>query len=244
MFKRAHNILVFSVIGFFKFSCFLYFVYLSTFFFVKSDGAYYLKSTKPLKVKRRAMPLGSLTDPLAGVGLYTDTETPGIDIEEASISRFITKFSDEISYSDANKLGKLIRQECEKYALDPLLVLAVIQIESEFSPMAVSQKGAVGLMQVMPRTAEFVAAKLGIPLNGSKSLHDPFLNVRLGIYYLSLLTKQFGSVEKALTAYNFGPNRDFVGEMDLEKSPPSYVRKVLNFRSWLESTRVIVAEES
>lgn len=244
MLKRAHNILVFSVIGFFKFSCFFYLLYLSGFFFLKSDGVYYLKSIKPLKVKGRAMPLGSLTNPLAGAGLYTDTETLAVNIEEAGISRFITKFSDEISHSDANKLAKLIRQECEKYALDPLLVLAVIQIESEFSPMAVSQKGAVGLMQVMPRTAEFVAAKLGIPLNGRESLHDPFLNVKLGIYYLSLMTKQFGSVERALIAYNFGPNRSFSNGTELKISPPTYVRKVLNFRSWLESTRVIVAEES
>ncbi|HSE82990.1 MAG TPA: lytic transglycosylase domain-containing protein [Thermodesulfobacteriota bacterium] len=244
MFKRDHSILVFSVIGLFKFSCVFYLLYLSGFLFFKLDGIYYLKITKPLKVKRRAMPLGSLADPVAGVGPHTGTETLAVDIEEAIISRFITKFSDEISHSDANKLAKLIRQECEKYALDPLLVLAVIQIESEFSPMAVSQKGAVGLMQVMPRTAEFVAAKLGIPLNGSKSLHDPFLNVKLGIYYLSLLTKQFGNVERALVAYNVGPNKSFSSGTKLGKSTSAFVRKVLNFRSLLESTGVIVTEES
>jgi len=137
------------------------------------------------------------------------------------------------------KLAKLIREESQNYGLDPFLILAIIQVESEFFPRAVSPKGAMGLMQIMPETAEFIAGELGVSIDGIKSLYNPFINVRLGVYYLSMLIDRFKSVEWALHAYNAGPS--FINTANLERGIPAYVRKVLRFKIILESQRI--AEE-
>lgn len=81
--------------------------------------------------------------------------------------------------------------------VDPALVAAIVQVESGFNPKAFSEKGAVGLMQVLPETAMLV----GVP-----SHHDPEANLRAGCRYLRLLFEDFGGdVELVLAAYNAGP---------------------------------------
>jgi soluble lytic murein transglycosylase len=92
----------------------------------------------------------------------------------------------------------------ERHGLDPLLVLALIRVESGFSPAAVSPVGALGLMQVMPSTARFIADSRGWSWPGEERLFDPVYNLRLATTYLSDLISKFGSVEQALIAYNWG----------------------------------------
>lgn len=88
--------------------------------------------------------------------------------------------------------------------LDPWLVAAVVYQESRFSPRAVSPVGAVGLMQLMPGTADEMAARHG--LAGPLNLATPSLNLRLGTTYLRCLLDRFqGDPVKALAAYNGGP---------------------------------------
>lgn len=84
------------------------------------------------------------------------------------------------------------------------LVDAVIKTESSGRKDAVSEKGAVGLMQVMPATAKDIAKELGID---KYDLKDPDTNKLFGSYYLSKLMNQFGDVALALTAYHSGPGR-------------------------------------
>jgi len=116
-----------------------------------------------------------------------------------------------LSESETWKLSEIIFEESSKRHLDPLLVLALIQVESSFQPTAVSPMGARGMMQIMPDTGKFLAEALageyGIHPAAFKpeSLDDPILNLRLGIYYLHDLQKQFEHLSHALTAYNFGP---------------------------------------
>lgn len=82
---------------------------------------------------------------------------------------------------------------------------AVIQQESAGNPKAVSNKGAVGLMQIMPQTAKEIAAELGVE---KYDLKDPQTNKLFGTYYLSKMLDRFGNdPELALTAYHSGPNR-------------------------------------
>jgi soluble lytic murein transglycosylase len=172
-----------------------------------------------------------------------ELEIVDITPEEAEIFLFIMKLSNLITPTDARKLATLIVDECDNYELDPFLILAVIQTESNFTPKAVSSKGAIGLMQLMPKTGEYVAKNMGISYNGRKSLYDPFINVRLGIHYLSFLEDQFNSVENALAAYNYGP-ANFAKSKTLAKNLPRYVKKVLNFKSFLEEESILPAKNS
>lgn len=163
--------------------------------------------------------------------------------EEAEVFLFILRLSNSITPPEARKLAKVIVDECSTYELDPFLILAVIQTESNFTPKAVSPRGAIGLMQVMPKTGEYVAKDRGISYKGINSLYDPFLNVKLGIHYLSFLADQFDTVENALAAYNYGPSK-FAKSKTLANNPPKYVKKVLNFKSFLEEESILLAKNS
>jgi hypothetical protein len=117
-------------------------------------------------------------------------------------------------------LQALAVQAAKRHGLDPDLVLAVVAVESNFRPQAVSPKGAQGLMQLMPATA----ASLGV-----RDAFDPAQNLDGGARHLgSLLTLYGGDLTRALAAYNAGAKA-------VERSngvPPyqetrEYVRKVL-----------------
>lgn len=99
---------------------------------------------------------------------------------------------------------ELIINEAGKNDLDPMLVAAVIRVESRFDPVARSQRGAVGLMQIMPSTGEWIAEKMGRQPPGIAELEDPAVNVPLGTWYLADLMEEFGRLEVALAAYNAG----------------------------------------
>jgi soluble lytic murein transglycosylase len=90
---------------------------------------------------------------------------------------------------------------CDEFGVDKALVFAVIKTESGFDKDAVSNKGAVGLMQIKPSTAEYVAKKLGLT---DYSLCNEKDNVRIGVFYLKMLIVKFGDVKTALCAYNAG----------------------------------------
>ena len=88
---------------------------------------------------------------------------------------------------------------CWEYGVDYEMVKAVIQTESDWNHKAVSTSGAIGLMQVLPSTArsEFNTPK--------QDLFDPYVNVTVGIKYLSKLNDRFDDLESTLTAYSHGP---------------------------------------
>jgi soluble lytic murein transglycosylase len=90
--------------------------------------------------------------------------------------------------------------------VDPYLVAAIIREESQYDPRAVSRVGAVGLMQVMPATAQTVARSLGVPNVVREELFNQETNIRLGVGYLAQLLQQFsGNVMYTVAAYNAGP---------------------------------------
>ena len=117
----------------------------------------------------------------------------------------------DITDAEIWNISEVIWEESFKRKLDPLLVLALIQIESGFQHTAVSPSGARGIMQIMPETGRFLAKLLGRehglrPIDfRPESLDDPQLNIRLGIYYLHGLMKQFRDLSLTLSAYNVGP---------------------------------------
>jgi hypothetical protein len=120
-----------------------------------------------------------------------------------------------------DKWVTLVESAATAHRLDPALVAAVIRVESNWQPRAISPKGARGLMQLMPATAR----RLGV----TKSF-DPSQNVRGGALYLSRLAERFGELEaeKVLAAYNAGEEA-----VETYKGVPpyretrDYVRKVM-----------------
>jgi len=117
----------------------------------------------------------------------------------------------EIAEAEAWRIAETILEESSKRKLDALLISAVIQVESGFQDSAVSPSGARGLMQIMPETGRALTRALrhemGVRAAAFKPewLDNPFVNIRLGVYYLHDLKKQFRDLNLALTAYNFGP---------------------------------------
>lgn len=108
---------------------------------------------------------------------------------------------------DATLRGTIAREilaEAARAGLDPLLVLALIHVESSFDPDAVSRAGAAGLMQVREATMLNVAARSGLR---STDPLDPVANIQAGVRYLAGLIRDFGDTELALMAYNAGPGR-------------------------------------
>jgi soluble lytic murein transglycosylase len=98
----------------------------------------------------------------------------------------------------------LISEFSEKYSLDPYLVTAVINAESNFRPDAVSHANARGLMQISVKTGKWAAGKLGMKNYGSDDLFEPETNIQIGCWYLSSLYEEFGDMDLALAAYNGG----------------------------------------
>jgi soluble lytic murein transglycosylase-like protein len=93
--------------------------------------------------------------------------------------------------------GELIHSAARRYEIDGLLLASIVEAESGFDPLAVSPRGALGLMQIMPTTAEIYSAE---------ELMEPSANIDLGARYLVTLLDEFdGDLALALAAYNAGP---------------------------------------
>lgn len=118
------------------------------------------------------------------------------------VSRHRVRLRPEVMYD----IAESVAQQSERYGVDARLLLALIMTESSFRADAVSTKGAIGLMQLLPSTAEQLAADLDLEWSGKARLLEPHTNIALGTRYLSYLLESFdGDVHLALTAYNFGP---------------------------------------
>ena len=126
-------------------------------------------------------------------------------IEEA-LTRRAPGWGAEFRY----RIAETIDREAKKHGFDPLLVMAVIAVESEFQENAVSSAAARGLMQMQAQTRAFAADLEGVKLSNEELDRDATLNVRLGVAYLKWLTQIFkGNLEQALLAYNVGPSRAY-----------------------------------
>lgn len=122
---------------------------------------------------------------------------------------------------DRDGVEKLVREAAERHRMDPALVRAVIETESNWNPKAYSHKGAGGLMQLIPTTAQRY---------GAFDVFDPQQNIDAGVKYLRTLLERYnGNLDLALAAYNAGE-----GAVDRAHGVPSfretrdYVQKVQN----------------
>lgn len=119
----------------------------------------------------------------------------------------------------ADVLRQLVQETAHKHNLDPNLVSAVISTESNWNTSAISRKGAQGLMQLVPETAQQF---------GVYNPFDPAQNVDAGVRYLSMLLDRYnGDLAKALAAYNAGPSAvDRWGGVPNFRETREYVQKV------------------
>ena len=128
--------------------------------------------------------------------------------DEALIDAVLAKRAPELGLTLRTQVGRAIAEEAHRAGYDALLILALINVESEFDEGAVSTRGARGLMQIRPSTLHFLTEKEGLRLSPEEVAADPALSVRLGIRYLRSLQDRFGGdLELALMAYNAGPDR-------------------------------------
>lgn len=126
------------------------------------------------------------------------------------------------------ELAGIIVKQARMRNIDPILVVAQIQVESNFRNHALSNKGAKGLMQLLPDTAKYIQKKTNVHVNDINNLYDPETNIALGTAYMHyLLKKTNGNMEYALIAYNMGPSNMYRA-IKKNKLPKSYSNKVLS----------------
>ena len=135
------------------------------------------------------------------------------------------------------KFKNIVVQNAKVYSLEPALVYAVIKAESNFDEKAKSNSNALGLMQLLPTTANWIAEELNVSFNES-DLFDPEVNVRFGCFYLRYLYDKFGDTDVVVAAYNAGETKvkDWLGEngkLNVEKidypETRNYLKKVKGF---------------
>ena len=137
---------------------------------------------------------------------------------------FPVKYKEEIVYA------------ANEYDLEPSLVFAIVKTESGFDKNAISKKGAMGLMQLMPSTAMWVASKLNIDNFEIYDLYNPATNLNIGCYYFRYLLDKYKSVKAAAACYNAGEgamqkyidsNKNITSFPNAETA--KYTQKIKNF---------------
>ena len=102
---------------------------------------------------------------------------------------------------------QIVREVAAERGIDHNLLLAVMRVESVYSPRIVSYAGAIGLLQIMPRTGRLIARSMGREGFGIDDLLDPRTNIEFAAWYLSSLIRRFdGRVPLAVASYNGGPH--------------------------------------
>jgi len=122
---------------------------------------------------------------------------------------------------DRDGIERIVHEAADRHNVDPALVRAVIETESNWNPSAVSRKGAVGLMQLMPTTAQRF---------GASDFYTPQQNVEAGVTYLKTLLERYdGNLDLALAAYNAGEGAvDKAHGIPRFRETRDYVQKVQN----------------
>ena len=145
------------------------------------------------------------------------------------VHEFLDETRIRLPKETVDHIGASVHEASTRYRMEPEMILAVIRTESAFDVNALSNKGAVGLMQILPSTAQEIAQELRMEWRGEDLLRDPSANIVMGTYYLTKLLGQFEDMATALTAYNHGPGR--VAELEEAKVtlPTGYAEKVLSY---------------
>jgi len=173
----------------------------------------------------RALPaLSSLvTDQLAGAPVQASVAEPAVDREQQAVAEFIAKRY-RVAEDAAGEFVAMAYRAGDQHRVDPLLILAVMAIESRYNPVAESGMGAKGLMQVIPK---FHLEKL-LDHGGEHALLEPAVNIQVGAQILREYYRRFGDLETALQMY--------AGALDEPTS--QYANKVFAEKARLDALKI------
>ena len=135
-----------------------------------------------------------------------------------------------------------VEKSAQKYGLDPDLLFAVMRVESIYNRRIVSYAGAIGLLQIMPRTGHLIAQKVGREQFTSADLLDPETNVEFAAWYLKSLLDRFdGRLPLAVAAYNGGPHnvRRWMTENPSHMPLDAFLERIPFGQTWRYVRRVI-----
>jgi len=164
-------------------------------------------------------------------------ELTGMISKEVKREFYITKIVNNISLynnildsKSIYEISKTIYEESIKYNFNPLLITALIKVESNFEPKTISDSYAYGLCQVRRFIAPELAENIGIKWDGAeKTLFDPINNIKIGVYYLSILNRDFNDLKTAIIAYNQGPYKVQEQSTNNQELNQEYINKVLDY---------------
>jgi len=164
-------------------------------------------------------------------------ELTGMISKEVKREFYITKIVNNISLYNNTldskfiyEISKTIYEESIKYNFNPLLITALIKVESNFEPKTISDSYAYGLCQVRRFIAPELAENIGIKWDGAeKTLFDPINNIKIGVYYLSILNRDFNDLKTAIIAYNQGPYKVQEQSTNNQELNQEYITKVLDY---------------
>lgn len=149
--------------------------------------------------------------------------------DTATLAKLIRLHVDAEQWSEqeVKELSQYILFLSYMHGVPPSLVLSLIQVESNFRSNAVSHKGAKGLMQLMPATAEAIAVRKGLDWYGPQTLEDPKRNIEFALHYIVELRDRFRRPDLILVAYNLGPNALEKKIENGEDIPMGFYQKVI-----------------
>jgi soluble lytic murein transglycosylase-like protein len=176
--------------------------------YLDATGKRVYVNANPRPVVKKTRSVSATVATVAGAGPRTTPSQPAASSN-----------SDAVSAVDRTRIEKMVREVAGRYHVDPALIRAVIETESNWDPEAVSSKGALGLMQLVPTTAQQM---------GVDDALDPKQNIDGGVRYLRMLLERYnGDLDKALAAYNAGPGAvDRAGGIPRYRETRAYVQKV------------------
>ena len=154
-----------------------------------------------------------------GVMHFTNTPTSNQQDYKIYIKE---RTSISAKFSTTDKYDHFISEASRQYGVDSKLLKAMIKAESDFDPRAISKKGAMGLMQIMPENFEMLDLK---------NPFDPWENIKAGARYFKALHERFkGKLALSLAAYNAGPTAvDRYKNIPPFQETEEYVRRVLSY---------------